>query len=256
MVCSIVIIAGLAAIAVPMISEITDDIHSVERNTGDTFTLTDRTTSCILENTDNGWTMDGKLITEFGTRGIIPMFSDSFVISYDKGSDTLSFFPSVGERTSTATKIVCEDGTYTVTDNGTETTGTYEWILKYSKHGDYVEGGVGSKFNASEEIYIVTAISSSYGVYGGTTNDIEKFFYSGEDLAYTLTTSEYTSKPDVEQVDAFTIDGSRYFLIVPAYYDVIDSTDEMVKMMFNIAPVLLGLMFFAAIGIYMVRNIK
>lgn len=262
----IVVIAGISVITIPMISEMSDNIHSTEMNDAVRYTLAETNHEVKLELINGiGYINDETIKDEYGYRMI--MFSNSFVVIYDPSQEpnsTIGLF-SISGTTSTFTSIknmTAEDGTWTATSaTDTTVTGTYEWLMAWNKHGNYgavVSGQVTQPIyvNADSIVYICGAQSTTVNLSMGTIGNMTDIISIGDDPGITITSEQYTTNPNVLKVTEFGSGIAPTSLFIPLKYDVFTSYDQMLKTMFDMAPILIGIMFLAAIGMYMSRNMK
>lgn len=260
----IVVIAGISVITIPMISELSDEIHSTEINTGARYSLAETNEKVEIKLVNGiGYINDETIKDDFGYSML--MFSDDFIIMYDvskEPSATIRIYTSAGVG-SDITSIVAEKGNWTGTkaDNST-ITGTYDFLMAWNKNGNY--GAIGNSqittplyVNADSKIYVAAASGAS-AVYiaGGTINNLENILLVGEQPTNTITYEQYTDKPQVNKITAFNCSVVPAAIFVPLKYDTFTSFDQILKTMIDMAPVLIGLMFLAAVGLYMTRNLR
>lgn len=258
----ITVIAVLAVVTVPMISEFSENIHSLESNPDAGYDLVETHKSVEIELVNGVGYINGDPIrTDYNLAMV--MFTDSFlainVLDSAGTTQEIRILESDGTY-STITNLYLDDGTYTGTTTAGETiSGEYSMCMRWKEGGSYTRVAITSNtpayyLDADKDVYVVwTQSETRGGVSTGPIDNQEIIFSLGEAPEYTITQSSYTENPDVEMITGVT---SGYTLFVPVKYSVITSADEMVKMMVNITPVLLGLLMFIGIGIYLVNSTK
>lgn len=258
----IVIIAGLSIIMIPMISDMTDNIHSVETNLDDvTYSLVETHAENTIEIENGDLKINGKSFDFVKFSGRTIMFTDSFFVikTTVDNVDTMSIVTSNGVTINTK-KIHLDDNVATITSTTNEvTTLDYELSMIWSEHGQYQFANPAENrpyyVNGDATIYIVGGTSTTGGVFSGTADNIQTVFKIGEP-SYELTYTQYTDVPDVMVLTGITSDIVPVAVFLPKEYDVVTPMNEMMKMVINISPVLIGLMFMAAMGMVMVRSTK
>lgn len=258
----IVVIAGISVITIPMISEMSDNIHSTDINEGTRYSLAETNNKIELEIINGiGYVNNKAIKDEYGYRML--MFSNTFIIVYDPGLEpnvtSMGMFTINGNQG--ITKIVADKGTWTATTTGgTTTTGTYEWLMCWNKNGNYGAVAVGAAeiyVNNDSQVYLCGVASESNMILEtGTLNNMSEVFKVGDEPTISIVSEQYTSSPNVLKITNFECSISPTFLFVPLKYDTFTSFDQILKTMIDMAPVLIGLMFLAAVGFYMTRNLK
>lgn len=258
---AVIIIAGLAVIFVPMTMEFSNNIHSTADNTGPTYNLTDHMDKVELTISGGKGYVNGEQIKESDYNGTMLMFADTFIVSYNSNNEGTieSYFIVTNRGTSNSiTSFTAENGTYSaMTTTNQVMTDNYDFLLSYDKNGNYMRayftsGGSETYYvNEDSEIFIGWATTSSNsGLMKGTISNQTQIFNNGDETGgYTITSEIHMSNPNVYKVSGMT---STYSLFVPVEYDTLDNFDNMLRMMVNISPVLIGLMFFVAVGMGMV----
>lgn len=259
----IVVIAGISIITIPMISEMSDNIHSTATNTAVKYSLseTDEKVEIKIENgigTINNETIDA------GYNARMMMFSDTFIVQYNPTDIQLTIFTATSING--ITSMVANNGTWTATTTSNSTlTGTYDYVMAWNKHGNY---GAQTTFsteqnalyvNADSKIYVCAAsiTSNSAILKSGTINNLQTIINNGgSEINLTVTSEQYTTSPNVKKITGLSSDVTPAAIFVPIKYDTFTSFDQILKTMIEMAPVLIGLMFLAAVGFFMTRSIK
>lgn len=258
MVSMIAIIAVLAAVVTPMTMEFSKQIHSVAENEGSGFNLieTEEYTRAYIDDTGTAYINDVK-ITDLATYTMV-MFTDTFVLRYTNSVNTFSLQSATGGIS--INEIEMENGTWTAYTNDSTVSGTYDFIMRWTEKGSYLHvRGNSAYINNDSTIFIAQATTSTEsfknGVWMGTPDNISAVYNNGnETTPFTISTETYTTDPEVLHLTEF--DGPNCFLFVPIKYDTLTGMDEMLRMLVSMMPVLIGLMFFAAVGMTMVNRIK
>lgn len=270
-VAAVIVIVGLTAILTPMVMEMTEDIHSVESNPSVSYNLKETTEDIHIRIIDGYGYINNEKINSSNYRYLMIMFTDSFVMKYTAGNDGSATGFTLNTNTGnqySITEMEMTDGNWTATTSSTQVTGTYDFCMAWSKNGKYTMS-IASETNpfyanADSEVYIVwSTTETNTGLVKGTAGTLldggfgsmTTVFNVAESLPsdVSIQITQYTDKPDVVKITGAT---SGYYVFLPIKYDVITSFDEMLTLLFNMSPILIGLMFLAAIGLTMTRSIK
>lgn len=271
-------IAVMAAVFVPMTMEFGEQAHyTTNRNEGGYYTLVENDKKVVVEidGISATATINGKeydvynygtyLVSDFATMGYVPQ-EDGYhsVFTLKKNYKINVNLGSVAKLTLTFDngEVVMNDGTNTYT-------GTYTYLLHYSGgSGNYIQTNNITSLNVnkdSEIFFIKNGGTISNTIIGGpykagALSGSAKNYTNGTDNVPTAaaTTISWTLTDNGNQT--YKITNPTYspdstpilYGLIPVKYQVYNE-DSMVAFMVNILPVLVGLAFLAAIGIYITR---
>lgn len=250
------------AVMVPFTMEFGNEIHSMVPNEGGSYyDVMETDAEITLQFIEGiGYINDEKLPEIAGSYGsFMLMFGDSFVVRYSVNGTSFIFAHSGGSGS--ADKITFSDGTWTSTSGETTTTGTYGFMMRWVDKGTgkftCFYNPVGKYVDSDAKVYVAQAALGSSGggngVWTGTMDNLTAIFSNNnETIPFSYTTSDYTTDPDVVEITEWTgADDSCLF--IPSKYSFVSGTDSMTRTIVSLSPLFIGIMVFAAMGIYITR---
>lgn len=259
---AMLIIVSISALMIPISAEFSNNVYSYTSNgENQSYSLIETDRDVELITTNGVGYINGEPVTEFTSGStILLMFGDTFVIRYSGNSGAIALLTSTGNVG--ITEILFSDGEYTATTETGTITGTYGYLMKWAKNGDYVtySNMIGKKVDADATVYIAQATTSSEsyanGVWKGTINNIQKEYdYLNEADPFTIESEISATNPDVYEITNSTYE-STVRMFIPQDYKIVTSTDSMIRMIISLMPLFVGVAGFAAMGITLTRLTK
>lgn len=264
---AMLVILVIASAMIPVTTEFSKNIYSYEENENVRYALSDDNDRVEITTTGGIAKINSQPLSELLNSGNqLFMFGDTFIVMYTPTTETtteaISFFDAASGTSKTGvTKAIFDDKEFQITgtDANSEAftySGTYTYAFHASEHGNYCAAS-GPIIAPDAKVYIVRAVeNSTFGVYSGTYDNLEKVFYSSGDLTCEISTEMASSDPDTLKITGITGVTGKFNLIVPLEYPHVSNMDQITRMMVTLSPLFLGLSLFAAMGVYLVRMTK
>lgn len=271
---ALIVIVLLGGIMVPYVTLMGDNIVEKNDNPVGRYMMRDSTESSVTcEITSDGIMINDYKLEQFGAiildTGMIRINSGRVSI-YDLQNNTSTSSTSVGF------KLIFENGTMNYKNANTDYTMTYTSILYPSKNGNYSAYGSNIGVNATngESIFILSNASSGMPNFVTEYTDGIKTDYLAPFTVTDNVISDYTGSLVYDVPAAAAADGKswRYeagnnndrtvtadgepcniLTIAPNTYAQVGKM-SMVIAMFDLMPLLLGIMLFSALGVYIYLN--
>lgn len=250
------------AVMVPFTMEFGNEIHSMVPNEGgSSYDVMETDAEITLQFIDGiGYINDEKLPEISGSYGsVMLMFGDSFVVRYANNGSNFIFAHSGGFGA--VDKITFSDGTWTSTTSGTTTTGTYDFMMRWVDKGtgEYTcfYNPVGKYVDSDATVYVaqaaLTSAGGGNGVWTGTMDNLTAIFSNNnETVPFSYTKADHTTDPDVVEITEWT-GSDGVCLFIPSKYSFVSGIDTMTRTIVSLSPLFIGIMVFAAMGIYITR---
>lgn len=264
---SILIIALLSAITIPLTMQMTDEIKSVENNEGAKFNLMDLDgEEVVLENINNVAHINGKQLLDIINENTPAyVISDKFILRSMFSNDNMYSWDLIEYSTGTSvtiTKLTVNEDGYAWTSNTSSGSGTLSYLWYPDKNGDYI----GVKPTSSNPVF-VNNDATIYTVETGTNDNIlwkvcegtvnnMTVEYSSDNSTTAPSMVKESVQDNLTRIDSVTYSGTFNILMVSERYYEVTAMDSMLRVLLNLAPLLIGIMFFAAMGISTIREAK
>lgn len=266
---SILIIVLISALMIPMTSEFSKNIYSYEENENVRYSLSDRSETVKITTSGGITKINNEPLNEMLYSGSsMIMFGDTFIITYipasEGVSESITFFDGAsGTYNQSLTTATFQKGEFTVSGTNTNDgdftySGTYGYMFHASKHGNYCAAAY-PIISTEAKIYFIRASGGGFGVYTGTYDNMEKVFYSSNDISdLSINVEVEGTDPDTVKIMSVTGTGvtGNYKVIVPLDYPHVSNVDQMTRTIVSLSPLFVGILLFAAIGIYITRLSK